>query len=284
MILAIDCGNTHITFGCVQENGNIEKLFRIPTDRRETDYGYAARMKQIADLEGIDLSETKGAILSSVVPPVTDTLVRAVRLVTGHTALVVGAGIKTGLHIRINDPGTVASDLVSTAVSAKELYPLPCVIIDMGTATTLTVVDVGGKYIGGAILPGVGISLNTLAENTALLPHIEILPPKNAIAAHTVDSMKSGIVYGTAGAIDALLDHFATELGGAPASIVATGGMCRMICPYCRHEITVDETLLLNGRVSASQAEYAGSIPVICSNKNRTFVYRQMFCFSLFKR
>ena len=249
MILAIDSGNTHTTFGCMSEGNRAEPIFRIPTDRAETEFGYAAKMKQVLDLCGIDASAFEGAVISCVVPPVTDVLIRAVRLLTGLDALVVGAGVKTGLHICINDPGTLASDLVAAAVAARDEYPLPCVIVDMGTATTLTAVDERGRYIGGAILPGVGLSLNALAEGTALLPHIEILPPKNAIAVNTVDSMKSGIVYGTAGSIDGLLDRFAEELGREPAAIVATGGMSALIAPYCRHSITVDETLLLKGLV-----------------------------------
>ena len=247
MILAIDCGNTHITFGCVDENNTAAPIFRIPTDRRETDVGYAVKMKQIFELEKIDCEAFEGAVISCVVPPMTDVLVHAVRMITGKDALIVGAGVKTGLHICINDPGTVASDLVAAAVAAKEEYPLPCVIIDMGTATTLTVVDEGGKYIGGAILPGVGISLNALAEETALLPRIEMLPPRNVIASNTVDSMKAGIVYGTAASIDGLLERFADTLGREPASIVATGGMSSLICPYCNHNVTLDETLLLKG-------------------------------------
>ena len=247
MVFAIDGGNTHITFGCVNENNVAEPIFRIPTDRTETEFGYAAKMKQVFELCHVNASAFDGAIISCVVPPVTDTLVRAVKLLTGLDALVVGAGIKTGLHICINDPGTVAADLVASAVAAKEVYSLPCVIVDMGTATTLTVVDEKARYIGGAILPGVGLSLNALAEGTALLPHIEIIPPRKAIAANTVDSMKSGILYGTAGSIDGLLDRFAEELGREPASIVATGGMSRLISAHCRHEITVDETLLLKG-------------------------------------
>ena len=247
MILAIDCGNTHVTLGGVDKNGTVSPILRIPTDRMETDVGYAVKIKQILELYRLDCASFEGAVISSVVPPLTDVLVRAVRMMTQKETLVVGAGVKTGLHICINDPGTVASDLVATAVAAKEEYPLPCIIVDMGTATTLTVVDEGGKYVGGAILPGVGISLNALAEQTALLPRIEILPPRNVIAANTVDSMKAGIVYGTAGAVDGLLDRFAEALGREPASIVATGGMSALICPYCRHRITLDETLLLKG-------------------------------------
>ena len=247
MILAIDSGNSHVVFGCVENGAVTGEVFRIATDRRETDYGYAAKMKQIFDLCGINPSDFEGAVISCVVPPLTAVLARAVKLLTGLQALVVGAGVKTGLHIAINDPGTVASDLVAAAVAAKEDYPLPCVIIDMGTATTLTVVDEKGRYVGGAILPGVGLSLAALSEGTALLPHVEVMPPRNVIAANTVDSMKSGVVYGTAGSLDGLLDRFEESLGMPPASVVATGGMSRLICPFCRHSVTIDETLLLRG-------------------------------------
>ena len=247
MILAIDCGNTHVTFGCMEGTEACRPIFRLPTDRSETDFGYAARFRQVLELGGVSLPQITGAVLSCVVPPLTAVLVRAVELLAGKTPLVIGAGVKTGLHICINDPGTIASDLVATAVAAKEEYPLPCVIVDMGTATTLTVVDEKGRYVGGAILPGTRLSLHALAQGTALLPHVEIRPSRRAIATNTVDSMQSGIVYGTAGSIDGLIDRFAEELGCAPASIVATGGMSQLICPYCRHEITIDETLLLRG-------------------------------------
>lgn len=247
MILAIDCGNTHTAFGCINELGSAEQIFRIPTDRAETDFGYAAKIKQILTLDNLSPSDFEGAVVSCVVPPLTDTLVRAVRMLTGRDALVVGAGVKTGLHIAINDPGTIASDLVAAAVAAKEEYPLPCIIVDMGTATTMTVVDEKARYVGGAILPGVGLSQRALAEGTALLPHIDLRSPRNAIAVSTVESMKSGMIYGTAGAIDGLLDRFAEELGREPASIVATGGISHLICPHCRHGITIDETLLIRG-------------------------------------
>jgi len=247
MILAIDCGNTHVAFGCVEAGEVRGEVFRIATDPTETDYGYAAQMKQIFDLCAVDISLFEGATISCVVPPLTDVLSRAVKHLTGLDALVVGAGVKTGLHIAINDPGTVAPDLVAAAVAVRESYPLPCVIIDMGTATTLTLVDGSGRFVGGAIMPGARLSLGALAEGTALLPHIEIMPPRTVVAANTVDCMKSGIVYGTAGALDGLLERFEESLGEPPASIVATGGMSRLICPFCKHDITLDETLLLRG-------------------------------------
>ncbi len=247
MILAIDCGNTHVTLGCVQTDGAVSPVFRIPTDLAETEFGYAVKMKEVLALYGIRPEELHGAALSCVVPSVTEVLVRAVRLLSGLDTLVVGAGIKTGLHICINDPGTIASDLVVTAVAAKETYPLPCVIVDLGTATTVTVLDQKARFIGGAILPGAGVSLDALSEHTALLPHIEIHPPKNIIASGTADCMRSGIVYGTAGSVDGILDRFASELGQEPASIVATGGIAPLIYAHCRHSVTLDETLALRG-------------------------------------
>ena len=247
MILAINSGNTHTTVGCVDQTCRVVSLFQIPTDRCETEFGYAVRIREILSLQGVEMSYVEGAIVSCVVPPVTNTLVRAVRLLIGMPALVVGAGIKTGLQIAINDPGTVASDLVAAAVAAKEEYPLPCVVVDMGTATTLTVVDAKGRYVGGAILPGVELSMNALTQGTALLPNVEITAPKSAIGANTVDCMKSGIVYGTAGAVDGLLDRFLEALDVSPASIVATGGMSATICPHCRHKMHHDPTLLLKG-------------------------------------
>lgn len=245
-ILTIDCGNTHISLGLADADKKVTAVCRVPTDTAETDFGYAAKFKQIFELQGIDLSATCGAIISCVVPPITDTLASAVRLLIDHDPLIVGAGIKTGLHLCINDPGTVASDLVAAAVAAKELYPLPCIIADMGTATTVTAIDAGGRFIGGAFYPGVGISLTALSSKTALLPHIEVQPPEKAISANTIDCMKSGIVYGSAGAVDGLIDRFEAQLG-TPASIVATGGISPMIYPHCRHQMIHDDTLILKG-------------------------------------
>ena len=247
MILAIDSGNTHITFGGVAQSNTVTPVFRIPTDTKETDYGYAAKIKQILDLHHINPACFEGAVISNVVPQLSIVLKNAVKMLCGMDALVVGAGVKTGLHICINDPGTIAADLVAAAVAVKALYPLPCMIVDFGTATTLTVVDEKGRYIGGAILPGARISLDALASETALLPHIEICAPKKAIATNTVDSMQAGIVYGTAGSVDGLIDRIESELTMPAASIVATGGISSVIASHCRHEMIVDETLLLKG-------------------------------------
>jgi len=247
MILAIECGNTHTTVGCVDEHHNVSSLFRLSTTLTETEFGYAAKIGQLLDLFAVDRTALEGAILSSVVPALTPILSRAVEIITGLACLTVGAGVKTGLPLGVNDPGTVASDLVCAAVAAKEFYPLPCIAIDTGTAITLTVVDGKGRYIGGAILPGIGIAVDSLAEKTALLPHIDIQAPRRAIGTCTVDCMRSGAVFGMAGSVDGLIERMAEELGQQPATIVATGRMNALLAEHCRHSITCDETLLLRG-------------------------------------
>jgi type III pantothenate kinase len=247
MILALDTGNTHTVLGCINEENEVTQTVQIGTDIIGTAYEYAAKIREIFDLAGIDSKGFEGAIISSVVPQVTQVLAKAVKLITGIEPLVLGAGVKTGLNIKLDDPGTIAGDLVATAVAAKEEYPLPCIIIDMGTATTVTVVDEKGSYLGGSILPGTGISLEALTKETSLLPSIDYTAPKKVISTNTIDAMKSGIVYGSAGALDGIIDRYTEALGGNVGSIVATGGLGRLIAPCCRHDITVDNRLLLKG-------------------------------------
>ncbi|MBE6712488.1 MAG: type III pantothenate kinase [Ruminococcaceae bacterium] len=247
MILAVNVGNTHIVFGLLEGDSLVERMLKLPAELKETSVGYAARIKQSLELVGADLSSVEGSILSSVVPPLTEVLKEAIFLLCGKTPLVVGAGIKTGLHILIDDPGSIAADLVAMAVAAKEKYPLPCVILDMGTATTLICVNEAGKYIGGVIMPGVNISMEALCREASLLPRFEMKKPKKIIASSTVDSLCSGILFGSAGAIDGVLDRFSEELGNEPATIVSTGGVAGILAPFCRHEWVEDEALLLKG-------------------------------------
>lgn len=247
MILAVNVGNTHIVFGCLEQGRDVERILKLPTDMRETAVGYAARMKQSLELVGVDPDLIVGAIVSSVVPPLTEVLKEAIFLLSGISPLVVGAGIKTGLHILIDDPGSIASDLVAMAVSAKEKYPLPCIILDMGTATSLVCVNESGKFIGGAIMPGISISTEALSRQASLLPRFELKKPKKVIASSTVDSLCSGALYGSVGAIDGLIDRFEEELGKEAATIVSTGGTAKVLAPFCRHQWIEDETLLLRG-------------------------------------
>jgi len=246
MILAIDTGNTRTILGCLDDDGNVVKTVQIGTNVGETSYEFAARMKQVMELAGIALTGFDGAIISCVVPSLTMMLDEAVRMITGLSPMILGAGIKTGLDIRLDDPGSIAGDLVASAVGAKQFYPLPCIIIDMSTATTVTVVNSAGAYIGGCIMPGARISLDALTSNAALLPVIDFLPPKKVIGSNTVDAMRGGIIFGCAGALDGIIDRFQEQLD-TPASIIATGGLGELITPYCRHEIIIDNHLLLRG-------------------------------------
>ena len=250
MILTIDIGNTHTKLGSVDKDMNVNMICRIPTDRDDTTDGYIARIKQIFDVKGVAAGGFEAVVISSVVPPVTAAIKGAIKTITGLDPLILGQNLNSDMDIKIPG-GVIAPDLLATAVAAKDEYPLPCVIINMGTATTITVVDEKGSYTGGAILPGVSTSLNALTDKTSLLPGIEIEAPSKAIADETVDSMKSGIVYGSAGAIDGIIDHFEEEMGGAAASIVATGGLGKLIGKYCRHNIILDDDLLLKGLYSA---------------------------------
>lgn len=247
MVLAVNVGNTHIIFGLCEGNDVVSSLMSIKTDRNQASFGYASEIMQVLSIAGYSTADIDGAIISSVVPGLTDIIKSAVNILCGKNALVVGAGIKSGIHIMTDDPGTVASDLVAMAVGAKENYPLPCVIVDMGTAVTFTVVDENARFIGGAFLPGINLSMNALSEEAALLPEIDIVPPKKAIASSTVECMRSGAVYGYAGAVEGIIDRFAIELGRQPESIITTGSLAEFICSNTKYKARNDSFLLLKG-------------------------------------
>ncbi len=247
MILAVNVGNTHITFGVIEKSKIIQPVMNIKTDRNQTSFGYAAEMKSVLDMAGFNGCIFEGAVLSSVVPPLTKILENAIETVTGKKTIVVGVGIKSGIHISTDDPGSVAADLVAMAVAAKAEYELPCVIVDMGTAVTLTVVDENGRFIGGAFMPGINLSLNALFEEASLLPRIDVVSPKKAIGSSTVECMRSGVIYGFVGAVDGIIDKFTEELGKTPAAIVTTGGMAKVLSEYLKRKTVYDENLLLKG-------------------------------------
>ena len=245
MILAIDVGNTNIVLGCI-EDGEIRSIVRIRTNPGETSAEYAIKLKQILEIYGIDPRGFEGAIISSVVPPLTNSLKQAVKHLTGIDSVIVGPGMRTGMNVRIDDPGTLAGDRVVGSVAAMETYGAPVIVLDMGTATTMVVIDASRAYIGGAIIPGVNLSYGALAAGTSLLPSISITAPKKVIATNTVDSMRSGAVFGTAAMIDGMIDRMEAELG-EKCKVVATGGLAQSITPYCRHEVICDDDLLLKG-------------------------------------
>jgi type III pantothenate kinase len=245
MILAIDVGNTNIVIGCI-DNGEISNVFRMVTDPAKTEYEYAVSLKSIIEFEGLQCDGFDGAIISSVVPPLVNVLKTAVRSITGKNALVVGAGIKTGLNIMIDDPAQMGSDIVADAVAAVATYPLPIIIFDMGTATTISAIDQHGNHRGGALFPGVGLSMNALFSGTSQLPKVPIEPPEKVINGNTIDAMKSGAIFGTASMIDGMIERFEQELG-QECTVIATGGLSGRIIPYCKHKIIHDPDLLLRG-------------------------------------
>ena len=245
MILAIDIGNTNIVVGCIDK----EKIYfteRVSTIWTKTELEYAIDIKTILDIYHINRSDIEGAIISSVVPQITFAARLAVQKILKKDAMIVGPGVKTGLNILLDNPGEMGADRVADAVAALAQYPVPLVIIDMGTATTISVVDDKKHYIGGMIMPGVQISLDALTSRASQLSGISIEEPKKTIGKNTVDCMKSGILYGNAAALDGIIDRIEEELG-QKVTVIATGGMSRKIIPHCKRKMILDGDLLLKG-------------------------------------
>ena len=245
MLLAIDIGNTNIVLGGI-EDGEIKDIARISTDSRRTAHEYAAILKSVLEFDGIKIDRFEGAIISSVVLQLTHTVKEAVEILTGLKPYVVGAGIKTGLDIHIDNPAQLGSDLVVGAVAALSIIKPPMIIVDMGTATTISVLDAKGSFLGGTIYPGVGVAFSALSSGTSQLPTISIEAPRKCIGTNTIDSMKSGGVFGTAAMLDGMIERIEDELGER-ANVIATGGLAKCIIPHCKREITYDENLLLKG-------------------------------------
>ena len=245
MILAIDIGNTNIVVGCIDD----EKIYfieRLSTVRTKTELEYAIDLKTVLDIYHIKRTDIEGCIISSVVPQITNVAKLAAEKILKKEALVLGPGVKTGLNILLDNPGEMGADRVADAVAALTYYPVPLVIVDMGTATTVSVVDEKKRYLGGMILPGVRVSLDALTSRASQLSGISIEEPKRLIGKNTLDCMKSGILYGNAAAVDGIIDRIEEELG-QKVTAIATGGMSKKIIPHCRREIIQDEDLLLKG-------------------------------------
>lgn len=245
MVFAIDIGNTNIVIGCFQ-NEKILFTERISTNQTGTALEYAVSLKSILEIYGLKSQDIEGSILSSVVPSITHTVQHAVETITRKKCMIVGPGIKTGLKIAIDNPAQLGSDMVIAAIAALDQYSGPLALIDMGTATTVSVLNQKNEFIGGMIMPGVAVSMNALIDKTAQLPKIAFEPPKKKIGSNTVDSMKSGMIYGFAGSIDGLISHIEEELQ-MPVTAIATGGLAETIIPHCKHSILLDDTLLLKG-------------------------------------
>ncbi len=245
MILAVDIGNSNIVIGCFDKN-EIMFVERISTNHQSTQMEYTVIIKNILELNGLVGEHIDGGIISSVVPPLTETLKSAMERLGCGEILVVGPGIKTGLKILLDNPVQLGSDRVADAVAAINLYPAPLILIDMGTATTVSVIDRNKSFLGGMIIPGMSVSLDSLTNRTSQLPKISLVPAKKVIGTNTVDCMKSGIINATASSLDGVIERIEEELGEG-CTVVSTGGLANLVVPYCKREIILDETLLLKG-------------------------------------
>lgn len=245
MILAVDIGNSNIVLGGIQGN-DIAFEARLRTEPTKTSDEYCIDVKIILDVYGFKPEDVEGAIISSVVPQVLNSIKTAIKKLTGKTALVVGPGLKTGLNIRVENPSQTGADLVVGSVAALREHKPPLIVVDMGTATTMSVLDDSGALIGGCICPGVKISLDALTERTALLPGLQLDQPRKAIGRNTIDCMRSGIMMGNACMLDGMVQRMEEELG-QKATVVITGGIAKFIAPLCKTPMIYDKDLLLKG-------------------------------------
>ena len=245
MILAVDIGNTNIVVGLLDKT-NILNSARLATDKKKTDMDFLIQLKLMLSVFKVSDTEIEGAILSSVVPELTNQIFNAIKNLLNKKPYVIGPGIKTGLNIKIDNPQTLGADRVCDAVCVIEEYKVPAIIIDMGTATTISVIDKNKNHIGGMIIPGIKTSLDSLSSNASQLPYISLDDPKVLIGKNTVDCMKSGIIYGNVALIDGLIDRIKNELGDDYV-VIATGGLSKLVIKHSKHNIIYDENLLLKG-------------------------------------
>ena len=245
MILTVDIGNSNIVLGGVKDDQIVFEA-RLRTEATKTSDQYCVDLKILLDVYKVSAEDIEGCIIASVVPQVLNSFQTAIKKLTGKNSLVVGPGIKTGLDIRVENPGQTGADLVVADVAALREHKPPLIVIDMGTATTMSVLDAKGAHIGGCIIPGVRISMDALTDKTALLPGLQLDQPKQAIGRNTVDAMRSGIMMGTACMLDGMVQRMEQELG-AKTTVIATGGIAKFIVPLCKTPMIYDKDLLIKG-------------------------------------
>jgi len=251
VLLTIDAGNTNVTLA-VFDGDKTALESRVDTDPKRMSDQYAALFSDIMNLYGFDKSKVDGAVISSVVPPVTKQLILAVNRLFGVDPLTVSqsSGIKTGLSIKIDEPNSLGADLICGAVAAKTLYPCPCIAIDMGTVTKVLAIDKEGALLGGVFAPGVGIGFEAMAGKTALLPLVGADKAEKVIGRNTSDAIGAGVIIGTASMLDGLITRFEKEIcreTGERCTVIATGGFAEMIIPHCEKTVILNKTLVSEG-------------------------------------
>lgn len=245
MILAVDIGNSNITLGGYEADRLVLSA-RLATIKHRTADQHAIELKTLFDLHGLDVRQVDGAIIGSVVPVVSEAMKQGMQTVFGITPLVLGPGVKTGVNIRIDNPAQLGADLAAGAAGAIGKYPTPCIVFDLGTAITASVIGEHGDFLGGTISAGLAMSLEALATKTANLPYISLDAPPSVIGTNTVDSMRAGLVIGVAAMLDGMTERIEEELGQS-ATVIATGGLARNVVQYCKRPMILDENLLLDG-------------------------------------
>lgn len=244
MILALDVGNTNIVVGCIDKE-NIYLECRLSTDTNKTEAEYAVIFKNLLDVYDVDISKINGAIISSVVPQITNTLSNAIFIVTGSRPVEVNIKMNHGLKFNI-DNSEVGNDLTVVAVAALDKFKAPLIIFDMGTATTITVIDKDGVFRGVSILPGVVTAMNALFDNASQLTAVKLEAPKSVIGENTIECLQSGAIFGNASMVDGMIERIEEELG-YKTTVIATGGLAGVILKHCKREIICDDSMLLKG-------------------------------------
>lgn len=246
MILAIDIGNTSTTIALFGEDGKLSFQSELETSLKMTDDRCAIDLMGVFQLYHAELSTVKGAILSSVVPPITGTYTRTLTRLVGRAPLVVGPGLKTGLNIKAEVHNQLGSDIVASAVATTALYPTPAIVINSRTAVTFSYMS-KDAFEGCSIMPGMDIALAALSQNGAQLPQISMAQVDTPLGRNTVDSMRAGVLYGYSGAFDHVIEALEAAAGAPAAAVVATGSHMPQLYRHCRREIKYDHDLLVKG-------------------------------------
>lgn len=249
MLMTIDVGNTNTVIGVFDRYDELVLNMRVQTNASRMADEYVVLIKEYLTLNDYDRKDISAVIISSVVPPVTEQIRTAVRRLFGIDCMVVGPGIKTGLNIRIDDPATLGADMCCAGVAAKAYYELPCIVVDLGTASKVLALNEKGDFLGGIISVGVEMAFSALSKGTAALPLISGGNVDHAIGTNTVDSMRSGVIIGMASMMDGFIERFEQEIGDVK-TVIATGGYSPLVMPYCRSSIVYDSDLLLKGMLA----------------------------------
>jgi type III pantothenate kinase len=245
MLLVVDVGNTQTHFG-VFRDGELLEHWRFATVRQSTADQLGAALRNLLELRGYGFGELEASIVSSTVPQLEPEWTAMAERYLDQEMLVVGPGTKTGMAIRYDNPREIGADRLVNAVAIRERFGGPAVCVDFGTATTFDIVSAEGEYLGGALMTGIEISLEALSERGARLPKIDLAPPRSVIGKNTIDAIRSGVVFGYAGAIDAILRRLYAELGCRP-HVIATGGLSSLVAPFTEEIEEVDDLLTLTG-------------------------------------